>query len=641
MSFLAPWALGLALLASLPVVLHLFRRDTRKRLAFPAVRYLRRARDQSARALKLRDRLLLFTRMGLIVAIAVAAAGPLLGRGDASDHAPTDLVLLLDNTGSMNRIVADTSLLDRQRSRALELLDAARLGDRFWVLPAVGSLLASGVGAEPAARAIGRVEETDAATNLGAAVREAVRLLPPGGTRHSEIVVLSDLQSTAVGGIPIGLPGELRLVVSRIGASPTNGAVADLQAQAPGSSSDGVVAVRLVSPAGGGDRDTIDVRLAIDGETVSIARAAVGGSAVLRLPNPGVGEYAVSVEIPPSGLRSDDRLHFILRTSEPPAIRHAGRPGSYVGQALATMDRAGRLRVVEATDAVAAWFVEGVPPTGISESTGPGWIFTPPADDDLLARFNSGIARLGLPWRVDAVDARGGFALAPSPDVPGLESIRTRGRRRLRKIGAAPDTVLLRTAEGSPWVVAGRTSGVGYLLISTPLDPEYTELPVDVAMLPFMEAVLFRWMGLGANLPAPVPAGVPRRLAADADSVALPDGKTVRVDGGSPYVPLRAGVHTVFHANGGESLLAVTVPASESDLTEATAARFVEALGSPEALVATSNEEWRAAMYGNRRGKRITPFLVVLALVLVLAEAALATPREPSPFRRPSAGRRT
>ena len=52
MSFLAPWALGLAALAALPLVLHLFQRDTRRRLAFPAIRYLRRARDRSARAVK-------------------------------------------------------------------------------------------------------------------------------------------------------------------------------------------------------------------------------------------------------------------------------------------------------------------------------------------------------------------------------------------------------------------------------------------------------------------------------------------------------------------------------------------------------------------------------------------------------------
>ena len=71
-----------------------------------------------------------------------------------------------------------------------------------------------------------------------------------------------------------------------------------------------------------------------------------------------------------------------------------------------------------------------------------------------------------------------GWTLQEIPDVPGLESIRTRGRRRLRKIGAGPDTVLLRTPDGSPWVVAGRTSGVSYLrkALDRPLFPELWEV---------------------------------------------------------------------------------------------------------------------------------------------------------------------
>ena len=131
MSFLAPWALGLTALAALPVMLHLFRRETRRRLAFPAIRYLRRARDRSARALKLRDRFLLITRVALVVILAAAAAAPLVGRGDVADHIPTDVLLLIDNTGSMNRVSGEATLLDRQRSRASELLRAARSGDRF------------------------------------------------------------------------------------------------------------------------------------------------------------------------------------------------------------------------------------------------------------------------------------------------------------------------------------------------------------------------------------------------------------------------------------------------------------------------------------------------------------------------------
>ncbi len=178
MSFLAPWALGLAALAALPVVLHLFRRETRRRMAFPAIRYLRRARDRSARALKLRDRLLLAARMALVALLAVAAAGPLVGKGDVSDHEASDVILVIDNTASMNRVTHGTTLLDQQRGRAMDLIRAARAEDRFWVVPAVGPTLASRVSAEAASHAIASVPATDAAANLGPAVREALRLLP-------------------------------------------------------------------------------------------------------------------------------------------------------------------------------------------------------------------------------------------------------------------------------------------------------------------------------------------------------------------------------------------------------------------------------------------------------------------------------
>jgi hypothetical protein len=641
MSFLAPWALGLAALAALPVFLHLFRRDTRRRMAFPAIRYLRQAKDRSARAIKLRDRFLLATRVALVLALAAAAAAPLVGRGDASDHVPTDVFLVIDNTGSMNRVSGEATLLDRQRLRALDLLAAARSSDRFWVVPAVGPVLAASVPAGTASEAVRDVEATDAASDLGAALRRVVGLLPPGTARPREIVVMSDLQASALPRDPFLLPDDISLVVSVTGASDVNGAIARLQATAPGPGTDGAVFVWLVS--GGSRTDTVEARLSIGGQTVSIARAESGGSAVLRLPDPGVGEHAISVEIPPSGLRSDDRRSFILRTFAPPVVRHLGPPDSYVGQALRTLEGAGRLRLGEATDESEGWFVEGVYSPGFPTDAGGNWVFSPPGDDALLARFNSGLDRLGVPWRFDVLDVPGGTSLEPSPDVPGLESIRIRGRHRLRRIGAGADTVLVRTSEGSPWLVAGYVSERNYVLIGSPLVPEHTSLPVEAAMLPFLETVLFRWAGLGGNLPAPVPAGVPSMLPADADSVSGPGGRRVRVDGGSPYVPLRAGIHRVFLASGDTTLLAAAVPAAESDLRRAPDPEVTRALGSPSAVLAETEPEWSSAMYAGRRGAMISPYLLAVALALVLAEVLLATPGErgqPTGRSRPAGGSR-
>ena len=626
MSFLAPWALGLAAFAALPVALHLLRRDTRRRLAFPAIRYLRQARERSARALKLRDRLLLLTRTCLVAVLAAAAAAPLVGRGDVADHEPTNLVLLIDNTASMNRTEGGTTLLERQLSRARTLLDAARSGDRFWILPAVGPILAAGVPAGDATDAIGRVEATDASANLGAGIREAVRLLPPGAARPREIVVLSDFQASAIPGPGFEVPPDTRLVASRIEASSANGAVIDLLVDPPVPGGDGTVLAQLLAPGPGAD--TLEVRLRVGATTASITRVEAGGTAVLRLPDPGVGEHAVSVEMPPSGLRSDDRRSFVLRTFAPPVVGHEGPSDSYVALALATLERAGRLRLGETEGETAAWFVEGVPPPGLPMRGEVAWILAPPADSDLLARFNAGLERLGIPWRVDLADATGGDVLEPSPDVPGLEAIRIRARHRLRRAGTGSDSVFITTASGAPWLVGGRAADRSYLLIATPLTPESTELPVTAAMVPLIEAVLFRWSDLGGSLPRPVPAGTASALPAGADSVERPDGTTIRVDGGSPYVPLRAGVHTVFLADGGTSLLAATVPRSESDLAAAPAAGIAAALGSSATVVTGTEDEWRARIYGSRRGMLATPYLVALALLLVLAEVALATPGE-------------
>ncbi|MGB5526521.1 MAG: hypothetical protein WBN79_06650, partial [Gemmatimonadota bacterium] len=199
----------------------------------------------------------------------------------------------------------------------------------------------------------------------------------------------------------------------------------------------------------------------------------------------------------------------------------------------------------------------------------------------------------------------------------------------------------LTTVDESPWLVAGQASDQRYVLIGAPLVPQSTELPVTAAMLPLLEAVLFRWAGLGGSLPAPVSAGQPWTLPAGADSVAGPDGSRIRVDGGSPYVPLRAGIHTVYKADGGTLLLAATVPAAESDLRPASTADLGRVLGSTDIVEARTETEWRAAMYGSRRGRLVSPYLLAIALALVLLEAALAThgERTARPRRNPAAGR--
>jgi hypothetical protein len=626
MTLLHPWAASLALLAIVPLALHLLRRETRRRVAFPAIRYLQSAHRSSARALRLRDRLLMVLRVALLLALAAAAAVPLVGRGDAADHRPTDVVLILDNTASMNRVLTDGSLLARQRERGLAVLRNAGPGDRFWVLPAVGGPLTTAGGAGEAIAGLLRVEATDATASLGPRVREAVRMLPPDPDRTREIHVFSDFQATGLTDSQPPLPDHVHLLLSRVPAEETNGAVLRVAVTPPGPAGGGDVAAELALFGEQPGRDTVQARLVLDDETVAIARSETPGLAVFRLPVLAAGEHRAAVEIPPSGLRADDRRPFVVRVVEPPRVRHEGPSDSYVRRGLATLAAAGSLILwSEEREELDVWVIEGTDELAAGLAGGAGLVLIPPAEEVLLARFNVNLERHGIPWRLAAEVASGELGLESSPDVVGLERARVARRHRLVRHGVTVDSVLLRTSDGAPWLVSGEASGRRYVLVASPFDPASTSLPVDAAMVPFLEALLLRWTGLGGDVPPTVPAGAAVLLDADADSVRAPDGLVVPVDGRAPYAPRETGIHRVF-AGDRVTLLAVGAPAAESDLAELDDASAADRLGAPATVAASTNEEWADVIYRERRGRSASPHFLLAALLLAVAEMFLATP---------------
>jgi hypothetical protein len=100
MSFLHPWALAGLLAAAVPILLHLIQRREPPTVMFPAVRYLIDATREHQRRLRVRHWLLLAIRTLLLVALVLAAAGPLIARPGVASHAPAALVLVLDNSAS-------------------------------------------------------------------------------------------------------------------------------------------------------------------------------------------------------------------------------------------------------------------------------------------------------------------------------------------------------------------------------------------------------------------------------------------------------------------------------------------------------------------------------------------------------------
>ncbi|MEJ2481868.1 MAG: BatA domain-containing protein, partial [Gemmatimonadota bacterium] len=490
MSFLYPAALALAGLALVPLLLHLVRRDTDRRVSFPSLRYLQSAQRQSARSMRIRDWLLVAARMAIVVFLALAASRPLIGTGDAGSHRPTDLVLLVDNSASMDRLSGGRTLLESVRQSVAVSLDHASAGDRVWLISAVDGPLTTGGDAEEAARLLPGIRASDAGASLPDAARSVTSTIPMVEDRARELQIFSDLQSGSFQGNAEIADGWTVRILRVAPDDDGNGRVASLaigpsHPVPPGTSLS--VTARLEAAAGTGPAETSsasvptdarpEARLMVNGQTVAIRTATWGSDVEFAIPAPDPGAYVVRVEIDPEGLRSDDGRQAGIRVAQPSRVRLAGGSGAdaeFIAKAIETLDADDRVRLA----AGPADLVVQVGGARVDESGGSvgarARVLVPPSDQMKLPAFNRELLRLGIPWSAEPDPAVGALQIREDglPSVAGESVLR---RYRLRP-GTAPsspvDSVLLRTSDGEAWLISGRSpDSVVFLLVGSPLLP--------------------------------------------------------------------------------------------------------------------------------------------------------------------------
>src|SRR5690349_24148328 len=105
MGFLHPWDLVGMAAAAVPLILHLLALREPPTVMFPAVRYLVTTTREHQRRLKLQNWLLLLLRTLLIVLVVLAAAAPSMPLSGVPGHAPSALVLVIDNSPSSGAVV--------------------------------------------------------------------------------------------------------------------------------------------------------------------------------------------------------------------------------------------------------------------------------------------------------------------------------------------------------------------------------------------------------------------------------------------------------------------------------------------------------------------------------------------------------
>ncbi|MFO7956926.1 MAG: BatA domain-containing protein [Candidatus Brocadiia bacterium] len=326
MSFLHPALLWLAGGAVLPLIVHLFHRQKPRMIRFPAVRFVRTSRRRSVRRHRLKYLLLLLLRMGLLVLFALLLARPFVGGGVVAQEGEAGTpaaVVVVDDSLSMNYTVGDMSWFDTARGRALDLVRRLPPSGAAAVLTAsrpTGKLVRE---MEEVAARVRGLKPTNGSAPLWRALQSADELLSTGAAGRRDIYVLTDMTPGAWPGYEHRvqeLGPETSVYIADCGADDaSNGAVTDVQDEGQPALRGGRLGIRATVRASGGPLSRT-VQFEMDGKALGrqSVELAAGEETTVRF----VAELAESGHhwgrfrfLSPDSLPQDDERSFTLEVA--------------------------------------------------------------------------------------------------------------------------------------------------------------------------------------------------------------------------------------------------------------------------------------------------------------------------------------
>jgi hypothetical protein len=637
-NFQAGLALLVGLLVVAPVLAHLLRRRRADVVPFAPARLVPKASPVARRRARLEDRGLFALRALAVLGLAVLGAAPFVrcsrlavGRNGG---ASVGLVLVVDDSMSMQARLGGASRFARALRGASEVLASAREGDGVAVVAAGAParvVLAATTELGAAERALASLAPSDRPTDLDGALSLAASLAKSMPQADRRVVVLSDLADGRPDAPPLGEGADVPVWVP----------LPELQGRAPDC---GVVRALRRGPA-------VRVRVACGLEADAEGRAVevLAGAQVLGskpLERQASAEFDVPVAEPPPGagplrarltgadaLAADDEAP--VASVEGPAavavVSDASQGGVQTGgpppieQALGAIDEAQNVRPLpvvpdhpEDLAAFSAVFLDD--PPGLTpearaafrawlDKGGVGVLFLGPrAGGAILGAAFDPFVPGPVRW-ADKAPKGADPASAFSLPAQGLEDLAPEGRAVTEPRAAEGATVLARWSDGAPLVMA-RPVGRGLAYVVTlPGGADASDFPLRPAFLALLDDALEAAKAHGTD--RRVTVGMAWTLPPGAAAVVRgPDGRPApaRDDGGGRrLVPERAGAYEMGGAGPQADVRIAEIGEAEVDLRPrpTAAAAASEALGTSRARV------------------DVSPYVALLLLAVLAGEAGL------------------
>lgn len=322
-----------ALLAAVPILIHLLQRRRPKPHPFAAMELVIRSQRQNVRRLRLKRILLLAARVSLLLLLPLALAKPHVSRGAAAAVAPKGpaaTAIVLDASMSMQWRDGRQSLLDRAKEDARRVL-ADRLSEEpVTVLRCDGREIEAAPPSFDRGQARRRIDETEATflpADLTACLHAAATALAESPLAGKRIYVATDL--TASGWRLDSEPPVVRTEAEDVrpevvildaarGAPLDNVALTGLQVE-PAPELGGRARAFTFTVHNFGSKDVLDLaaELEVEGEVVAkgFLDVPAGGTATKRLVHrfPRGGTFAGAIRLEADALEVDDERAFVAQ----------------------------------------------------------------------------------------------------------------------------------------------------------------------------------------------------------------------------------------------------------------------------------------------------------------------------------------
>lgn len=134
MQFLYPSFLWTLLALAIPIIIHLFYFRRFKRVYFTNVKFLKEVKEETSARRKVRNLLVLLSRMFAIAMLVFAFAQPFIPQNTEVQKGDKSVSVFIDNSFSMNALSEDVPLIEKAKQRAREVVNAYSVEDRFQIL---------------------------------------------------------------------------------------------------------------------------------------------------------------------------------------------------------------------------------------------------------------------------------------------------------------------------------------------------------------------------------------------------------------------------------------------------------------------------------------------------------------------------